>query len=60
MGRDLSVTSWKFPCVSLVLHYLLKQLPADVISDKAVEIIDFVEQNKDISVESVCCLCAFS
>ncbi|KAG6523499.1 hypothetical protein ZIOFF_013359 [Zingiber officinale] len=31
---------------------LLRCLPADVISDKAVEIIDFVEQNKDISVES--------
>ncbi|KAG6527331.1 hypothetical protein ZIOFF_009430 [Zingiber officinale] len=52
VARDLSVSSWKFPCVSLVLHYLLKLLPADVISDKAVEIIDFVEQNKDISVES--------
>ncbi|RWW63170.1 hypothetical protein BHE74_00029669 [Ensete ventricosum] len=52
VGRDLSVSTRKFSCVSVVLHYLLKHLPADVISNNAVEIIDFIEQNKDMSVES--------
>ncbi|THU53453.1 hypothetical protein C4D60_Mb10t14570 [Musa balbisiana] len=52
VGSDLSVSTRKFSCVSVVLHYLLKHLPADVISNNAVEIIDFIEQNKDISVES--------
>ncbi|CAL9770582.1 unnamed protein product, partial [Musa acuminata subsp. burmannicoides] len=52
VGSDLSVSTRKFSCVSVVLHYLLKHLPADVISNNAVEIIDFIEQNKDMSVES--------
>ncbi|URE43380.1 UPF0505 protein [Musa troglodytarum] len=52
VGSDLSVSTRKFSCVSVVLHYLLKHLPADVISNNAVEIIDFIEQNKDMSVDS--------
>ncbi|XP_064943081.1 uncharacterized protein LOC135583599 isoform X1 [Musa acuminata AAA Group] len=52
VGSNLSVSTRKFSCVSVVLHYLLKHLPADVTSNNAVEIIDFIEQNKDMSVES--------
>ncbi|CAL9121107.1 unnamed protein product [Musa acuminata var. zebrina] len=52
VGSNLSVSTRKFSCVSVVLHYLLKHLPGDVISNNAVEIIDFIEQNKDMSVES--------
>ncbi|WOL02253.1 hypothetical protein Cni_G10972 [Canna indica] len=52
VGTNIAVTARKFPCVSIVLHYFLKHLSADLISNNAVDIIDFIEHNKDISVES--------
>ncbi|ONK81482.1 uncharacterized protein A4U43_C01F29600 [Asparagus officinalis] len=47
----LSEPSKRVPCISIILHYLLKQLPAEFISMNALEVIDLYEQNKDISLE---------
>lgn len=42
-----------FPCVSIVLHHLLKQLPSEVVSSRAVEILHLIEFSNDDSFDQV-------
>ncbi|KAB2604974.1 hypothetical protein D8674_038525 [Pyrus ussuriensis x Pyrus communis] len=41
----------RFPCVSTVLHHLLKQLPSEVVSSRAVEILHLIECSRDDSLD---------
>ncbi|KAJ6813205.1 UPF0505 protein [Iris pallida] len=49
--QNTSESTVKIPCISVVLHYLLKQLPAGIISTHALHIIELFEQNVDISYD---------
>lgn len=44
----------KVPCIAIILHYLVKQLPAEFISMNALEFIELFNQNKDMSLDQVC------
>lgn len=46
------------PCVSVVLHHLLKELPIEVVSSNVVNILHLIEFNKDTSFHQVC-ICNF-
>ncbi|XP_050138630.1 uncharacterized protein LOC126614962 isoform X1 [Malus sylvestris] len=41
----------RFPCLSIVLHHLLKQLPSEVVSSRAVEILHLIECSRDDSLD---------
>ncbi|BFG29632.1 hypothetical protein CerSpe_159060 [Prunus speciosa] len=41
----------RFPYVSIVLHHLLKQLPSEVVSSRAVEILRLIELSNDDSFD---------
>ncbi|XP_068312077.1 uncharacterized protein [Pyrus communis] len=41
----------RFPCASIVLHHLLKQLPSEVVSSRAVEILHLIECSRDDSLD---------
>ncbi|RXI03462.1 hypothetical protein DVH24_004114 [Malus domestica] len=43
----------RFPCLSIVLHHLLKQLPSEVVSSRAVEILHLIECSRDDSLDQV-------
>ncbi|KAH0987001.1 hypothetical protein GBA52_014178 [Prunus armeniaca] len=43
----------RFPYVSIVLHHLLKQLPSEVVSSRAVEILRLIELSNDDSFDQV-------
>lgn len=43
----------RFPYVSIVLHHLLKQLPSEVVSSRAVEILCLIELSNDDSFDQV-------
>ncbi|XP_043688479.1 VPS35 endosomal protein-sorting factor-like isoform X2 [Telopea speciosissima] len=40
-----------FPCISVVLHHLLEELPAEVISSNALEIMQLIERSEDYSFD---------
>ena len=46
-----------FSCLSIVLHHLLKELPAEVVTSRAVEILHTIECSNDYSFDQVLFLC---
>ncbi|OAY28461.1 VPS35 endosomal protein-sorting factor-like isoform X3 [Manihot esculenta] len=51
LGRDRSNLSESIPCVSVVLHHLLKELPAEVISCNSVDILHLIKCSNDDSFD---------
>ncbi|XP_072984566.1 uncharacterized protein [Typha latifolia] len=51
LWRNLSKSTRNVACLSVVLHYLLKQLPAEVLSISILDIMELLEQTKDISLD---------
>lgn len=41
------------PCISMVLHHLLKELSAEMVKVNALDIIQLIENCKDISFDQV-------
>ncbi|XP_008780557.1 VPS35 endosomal protein-sorting factor-like isoform X1 [Phoenix dactylifera] len=51
IGGNLLQSTWNIPCISVILHCLLKQLPAEVVSNNALEIAELFEKTIDISLD---------
>ncbi|KAF3453419.1 hypothetical protein FNV43_RR03859 [Rhamnella rubrinervis] len=51
LGRNEVELFGNFPCVSIVLHHLLKELPIEVVSSSAVEILHVIECSNDYSFD---------
>ncbi|OVA03407.1 Vacuolar protein sorting-associated protein 35 [Macleaya cordata] len=51
LERNLSKSSGSVPCISIVLHHLLKELPAESVCSHAFEIVQLIECNKDFSFD---------
>lgn len=51
LGRNQVELFGSNPCVSVVLHHLLKELPTEVVSDYAVEILRLIECSNDKSYD---------
>ncbi|KAI3849075.1 hypothetical protein MKX03_011518 [Papaver bracteatum] len=49
--RNIKTMVGNVPCTSIVLHYILKELPAESVCSHAVEIMKLIESNKDISLD---------
>ncbi|XP_024021674.1 UPF0505 protein [Morus notabilis] len=49
LGRNEEELFGTFPCVSVVLHHLLKELPTEVFSSSAVKILHVIECSNDNS-----------
>ncbi|XP_062077629.1 uncharacterized protein LOC133782367 isoform X3 [Humulus lupulus] len=49
LGQNEEELFGAFPCVSVVLHHLLKELPTEIVSSSAVKIIHLIECNNDSS-----------
>ncbi|PON91931.1 Suppressor of white apricot protein [Trema orientale] len=49
LGRNEEELFGTFPCVSVVLHHLLKELPSELVSLSAVKILYLIECNNDSS-----------
>lgn len=43
----------KSPCISIILHYLLKELPIEVIYSNSLEILHLIECSGDCSLNQV-------
>ncbi|KAJ4975936.1 hypothetical protein NE237_001042 [Protea cynaroides] len=44
-------SSVESPCISIVLHHLLKELPSEVVSSNALEFMQLIECSKDYSFD---------
>ncbi|KAM7251968.1 hypothetical protein ACFE04_023851 [Oxalis oulophora] len=44
-------TSQSSPCVSIVLHHILKELPTEVVSSNALEILHLIKSSSDFSFD---------
>lgn len=53
LGRNESELFGKFPFVSIILHHLLKELPTEVVSSNATEILHLIESCNDYSFDQV-------
>ncbi|KAL6975265.1 hypothetical protein U1Q18_024059 [Sarracenia purpurea var. burkii] len=51
MGMNQFDFFGKLPCVSIILHHLLKELPTELVSSNAVEILQLIECSKDYSID---------
>ncbi|WKA12503.1 hypothetical protein VitviT2T_029878 [Vitis vinifera] len=51
LGRNESELFGKFPFVSIILHHLLKELPTEVVSSNATEILHLIESCNDYSFD---------
>ncbi|XP_048321311.2 uncharacterized protein LOC107432545 [Ziziphus jujuba] len=51
LGRNAMELFGNFPCVSIVLHHLLKELPIEVVSSSAVGILHVIECSNDYSFD---------
>ncbi|GAV81964.1 Vps35 domain-containing protein [Cephalotus follicularis] len=51
LGRNQMELFGSSPCVSIVLHYLLKELPTEVVSSNALEILHLIECSHDYSFD---------
>ncbi|XP_026448170.1 UPF0505 protein-like isoform X3 [Papaver somniferum] len=49
--RNIKKMIGNVPCTSIVLHYILKELPVESVCSHAVEIVKLIESNKDISLD---------
>ncbi|GFZ12532.1 hypothetical protein Acr_23g0009170 [Actinidia rufa] len=59
MGMNQSELCGKLPCISIILHYLLKEVPTELVSSNAVEILELIECSKDYSFDQVAWIQAF-
>ncbi|KAK0601095.1 hypothetical protein LWI29_021278 [Acer saccharum] len=51
LGRNQVELFGSNPCVSIVLHHLLKELPTEVVSTNAVDILNLIECSSDNSFD---------
>ncbi|KAL3503536.1 hypothetical protein ACH5RR_037985 [Cinchona calisaya] len=51
LGKDRSHLFGDRPCISIILHHLLKELPTGVICSNAVDILHLIECNFDFSYD---------
>ncbi|KAF9608821.1 hypothetical protein IFM89_011859 [Coptis chinensis] len=51
LGRELSNSSGAFQYISVILHYFLKGLPAEIVCSHASYIVQLIESTNDISLE---------
>ncbi|XP_010244471.1 PREDICTED: UPF0505 protein isoform X2 [Nelumbo nucifera] len=51
LGGNLSESSQNPPCISIVLHHIIKELPAEIVSSDALEIVQLIESSKDFSFD---------
>ncbi|XP_059443996.1 uncharacterized protein LOC132175919 isoform X2 [Corylus avellana] len=51
LGRNQVDLFGSLPCVSIVLHQLLKELPAEIVTSNAVEILHIIERSNDYSFD---------
>lgn len=49
LGRSRSELFEKSPCISIILHHLLKELPIEVINSNSLEILHLIECSGDCS-----------
>lgn len=53
LGSNQVELRGKFPCVAIVLHHLLKQIPSQVVISSAMEILHLIESSNDDSFDQV-------
>lgn len=53
LGNDHLEFDGKVPWISIILHYLLKELPIEVVCANAVEILRLVDCSRDYSFDQV-------
>jgi hypothetical protein len=53
LGRNQVDLFGSLLCVSIVLHQLLKELPAEIVTSNAVEILHIIERSNDYSFDQV-------
>lgn len=53
LGRNQVELFGSNPCVSVVLHHLLKELPTEIVGSYAVEILHLIEFSNDKSYDQV-------
>ncbi|KAK9938592.1 hypothetical protein M0R45_015320 [Rubus argutus] len=51
LGSNQVELRGKFPCVAIVLHHLLKQIPSQVVISSAMEIVHLIESSNDDSFD---------
>ncbi|KAL6199402.1 hypothetical protein ACLB2K_029186 [Fragaria x ananassa] len=51
LGSNQVELRGRFPCASIILHYLVKQLPSQVVSSSAMEILQLIESSNDASYD---------
>ncbi|XP_050216619.1 uncharacterized protein LOC126667645 [Mercurialis annua] len=51
LGRNQASLSGSSPCVSIVLHNLLKELPTEVVSSNAVDMLHLIKSSDDYSFD---------
>ncbi|XP_057977457.1 uncharacterized protein LOC131164347 [Malania oleifera] len=51
LGKNQSELFGDFPCVSIVLHHLLKELPTDIVCSNALKILHLIERSDDCSFD---------
>lgn len=51
LGRSQGEFFGSSPCVSVVLHYLLKELPTDLVSSHAVDILQLIKCSSDYTYD---------
>lgn len=52
-GRNKFQSSYNSSHVSILLHYLLKELPSELVSSLAMEILDMIRCSNDCSFSQV-------
>ncbi|KAL6205467.1 hypothetical protein ACLB2K_022726 [Fragaria x ananassa] len=51
LGSNQVELRGRFPCASIILHHLVKQLPLQVVSSSAMEILQLIESSNDASYD---------
>ncbi|PRQ31929.1 putative vacuolar protein sorting-associated protein [Rosa chinensis] len=51
LGSNQVELRGRFPCASIILHHLVKQLPSQVVSSSAMEIIQLIDSSNDDSYD---------
>lgn len=55
LGKSPLELNGKAPLISIILHYLLKELPIEVVCSNALEILHLVDCSSDFSFDQVFC-----
>lgn len=53
LGKNSLELYGKVPWISIILHYLLRELPTEVVCTNAIEILHLVECSGDFSFDQV-------